>query len=75
MRTSFILLFLFFSTISYGQRYLGNHIGGYSGVYGIQENPASFVYKKPKWDINVVGTGLFAYTEYGYLKDETFSLC
>jgi hypothetical protein len=72
MRTSFILLFLFFNALSYGQRYLGNHIGGYSGVYGIQENPASFVYKRPKWDINIVGTGLFAYTEYGHLKDETF---
>lgn len=72
MRIHFVLLVFLFSTTSYGQRYLGNHIGGYSGVYGIQENPASFVYKKPKWDINVVGTGLFAYTEYGYLKNETF---
>jgi hypothetical protein len=67
----FVILFLIlaYQTI-YGQRYLGNHIGGYSGVYGIQENPASFVSKKPIWDINILGTGLFFYSEYGYLKDE-----
>ena len=64
-----VFMWLFFTANS--QRYLGNHIGGYSGVYGIQENPASFVSKKPKWDINILGTGLFFYTEYGYLKEES----
>ncbi|MBL7788457.1 MAG: hypothetical protein JNL75_01335 [Chitinophagales bacterium] len=64
-----IISFSFYSLHS--QRYLGNHIGGYSGVYGIQENPASFVTKKPNWDINVLGTGLYFYTEYGYLQDES----
>jgi len=73
VRIPFILCLLAIGfNSSYGQRYLGNHIGGFSGVYGIQENPASFVYKRPKWDINLVGTGLFAYTDYGFLKDETF---
>ena len=64
-----VFTWLFFTANS--QRYLGNHIGGYSGVYGIQENPASFVSKKPNWDINILGTGLFFYTEYGYLKEES----
>lgn len=53
------------------QKYSGNHFGGYSGVYGIQENPASFVTKKPKWDINIFGTGLWAYTEYGYIANQS----
>lgn len=55
----------------YSQRYSGNHFGGYSGVYGIQENPASFVNKRPKWDINIIGTGLYGYTEYGYIADQS----
>jgi hypothetical protein len=71
MRIFIIISIILFSEASYSQRYLGNHIGGYSGVYGIQENPASFVSKKPKWDINILGTGLFFYTEYAYLKDES----
>ncbi len=69
-----LLLILFLSNVfnfSFAQRYLGNHIGGYSGVYGIQENPASFVTKKPNWDVNILGTGLFFFTEYGYLQDES----
>lgn len=67
-------LFLFFVILSMNmeaQRYSGNHLGGYSGVYGIQENPASFVNKRPKWDVNIIGTGLYAYTEYGYIANQS----
>lgn len=71
MHRYLLFFFLIVALNGYGQRYLGNHIGGYSGVYGIQENPASFVSKKPVWDINILGTGLFTYTEYGYLQDES----
>ena len=53
------------------QRYTGNNFGGYAGVLGVQENPASFVNKNPRWDINVIGTGLAAYSEYGYFANES----
>ena len=69
---NFTFLFsILFSNMLVCQRYSGNHLGGYSGVYGIQENPASFVNKTPKWDVNLFGTGLWAYTEYGYIADQS----
>jgi hypothetical protein len=56
---------------AYTQRYSGHNFSGYSGVYGIQDNPASFVNKRPKWDINLVGLSLYAYTEYGFVADQS----
>ena len=71
MRHSFIILLILLSFESVAQRFSGNHLGGYSGVYGIQDNPATFVNKKPKWDINVLGTGIHLYNQYGYIKDQS----
>lgn len=64
-------LFFFFSLALFSQRYSGNYYGGYSGVYGIQENPATFVHNKPYWDINLIGLGVSGYSQYGYMKDES----
>lgn len=69
-----LLLILVLSSVflnSHSQRFSGNYIGNYSGVYGIQENPATFVNKKPKWDINIIGTGIHFYNEYGYFANES----
>ena len=71
MRYSFVILLILFSGVLVGQRFSGNHLGGYSGVYGIQDNPATFVNKKPKWDVNVLGTGVHLYNQYGYIKDQS----
>lgn len=67
----FILLIILLGSDMQGQRFSGNSFGGYSGVYGIQDNPATFVNKKPKWDINIVGTGIHLYNDYGYVKDQS----
>lgn len=53
------------------QKYSGNHLGNHAGIYGIQENPASFIHQKPKWDVNILGLGAFGYTEYGYIANES----
>lgn len=72
MNQKTIFLFCILSSnIILGQRFSGNNFGGYSGVYGIQDNPATFVNKKPKWDINLIGTGINIYSQYGYFQDVT----
>lgn len=72
MRLTFILcLSLIYSENIFSQRYSGHNFSGYSGVYGIQENPASFATKRPKWDINLVGLSLYGYTEYGYIANQS----
>ena len=55
----------------FSQRYSGHNFSGFSGVYGIQENPASFATKRPKWDVNLVGLSLYGYTEYGFIADQS----
>jgi hypothetical protein len=62
---------LVFSELLFSQRYSGHNFSGYSGVYGIQDNPASFVNKRPKWDVNLAGLSLYGYTEYGFVANQS----
>ena len=71
MRYLLVLALVLQSFYVSSQRFSGNYLGNYSGVYSIQENPATFVNKKPKWDINLIGTGIHLYNEYGYVADES----
>lgn len=73
MNSIFFIVFisLFSCQLMMAQKYSGNYYGGYSGIYGIQENPASFSNNKPYWDINLVGIGASVYSQYGYIKDES----
>jgi Family of unknown function (DUF5723) len=72
MRLVFIFcLGLIGTNLVFSQRYSGHNFSGYSGVYGIQENPASFVTKRPKWDVNIVGLSLYAYTDYGFIANQS----
>lgn len=72
MRLIFVLLLSIACSESiYSQRYSGHNFSGYSGVYGIQDNPASFVNKRPKWDVNLVGLSLYGYTDYGFIANQS----
>lgn len=71
-RIKLILFFTIILSISINaQRYSGHNFSGYSGVYGIEENPASFVMKRPKWDVNIVGLSLYGYSNYGYIANQS----
>lgn len=60
---------------AFAQRFSGNALSNYGGIYSVQENPATFVNKKPQWDINLIGMGVHFNSDYGYLQDQSvFSL-
>ncbi len=71
MKSKIILFFVFINCIGYSQRYSGNSFGSRSGILGIQDNPATFLNKNQKWDINILGFGAHIYSEYGYIADQS----
>lgn len=71
------LIFLILLTVSclrplHAQEMLGTTLGNYSGVNGIQLNPASMLSSKSYLDINLIGADVFFDNNYLYLDKKQY---
>ena len=69
MRYLIITFCLLVTFSSNAQEQLGLRTDNYSGIHGSLLNPAHNVNSKLSWDINLVGLGLSAHTNYGFIEN------
>lgn len=74
MRFSFIrisAIYCLLATLSSplsAQEHLGLKVGNYSGIHGIQLNPAHNVNQPLNWDLNILSLALYGSTNYMFLQ-------
>ena len=67
LTTCLLLLCLNFNLKA--QEQLGLRTDSYSGINSIMLNPANFISSQFKWDVNLVGVGLFLENSYGFIHN------
>ncbi len=67
--SSLVLLCSSISASLFAQEQLGLQVERYSGVNSVYLNPAANTTSPLKWDINLIGVGLFADNDYAYIQD------
>jgi hypothetical protein len=69
-----ILLWSMFRGPAYSQEMLGATLGNYSGVNGLQLNPASMAGSKPYLDINLLAMDVFVQNNFLYMDKHEYRL-
>lgn len=64
-----IILSTSVSSFLHAQEQLGLQVERYSGINSIYLNPSANTISPLKWDINLVGVGVFADNNYAYIQD------
>ena len=72
---TFIILGLsiLFANKSFSQEQLGLRLENYSGINSLSLNPANNLSGAFKWDVNLVGAGIFGETNYGFIYNTNVS--
>jgi hypothetical protein len=66
-RLLFLSICCIFS-LANAQEHLGLKVGNYSGIHGIQLNPAANVNIPLNWDLNIVSAGIYGSSNYMFLQ-------
>ena len=69
LRFRIYILIQFFLAAAYAQNQQGLQVSNYSGTTGLGYNPSSFQAGSLKWDVTILSGGVFAETDYIYLKN------
>ena len=68
MRLTLLFFFFLFKQLAFAQEQLGLRIERYSGTGSILLNPVNSLQNPLRWDLNIVGIGAFAATNYGFIR-------
>jgi hypothetical protein len=70
-KVSILIFFVTLSNVILAQGYVGLFNSNFSGISGAEYNPAFSSTSRFKWDVRLVGLGVYAYQEYFFLKNES----
>ncbi|MBR9921837.1 MAG: hypothetical protein GYB31_13435 [Bacteroidetes bacterium] len=72
MRKGLILIFLLLAVVPiFGQTQLGLRLSNYSGVQGLQLNPAHNLVSRQSWEAWLGGVEMFVDNDYGFLEESS----
>ena len=69
MRIQVFAFFLLVSTALFSQEQLGLRLENYAGVSSLALNPAGNLTNPLKWDVNLIGGGLFVENNYAFIQN------